>query len=227
MCRHVHQRHRGCEAATSAAMWCGCSPRACRPGDAVPGRDPAFPGGENDSPTPAGAFRQQRPDNGATGMNVRVIYRRDRYLRGGDHIPFLERGYPAARFTEPNENFAHQHQDVRVVDGSSSATCAVLRLRVHRGRREGESRDALVVATHPGRPRSAGRGPARSRTRPSWSGAWHRAGPPATRWCGARRPRRIGRSRSGSAASHRHSTSRRTTCSSACARWTRPVIEAR
>ena len=45
---------------------------------------------------------------------VRVIYRLDRFLRGGDHEPFLERGFPAARFTEPHENFAHQHQDVRV-----------------------------------------------------------------------------------------------------------------
>ena len=56
-------------------------------------------------------------DNRQTGMNVRVIFRRDRYLRGGDQIPFLERGFPAARFTEPNENYAHQHQDVRVENG--------------------------------------------------------------------------------------------------------------
>lgn len=48
---------------------------------------------------------------------MRVIYRADRFLRGGDHEPFLALGFPAARFTEPNENFAHQHQDVRVVDG--------------------------------------------------------------------------------------------------------------
>ena len=46
-----------------------------------------------------------------------LIYRRDRYLRGGDHIPFLEQGYPAVRFTEPHENFDHQHQNVRVEDG--------------------------------------------------------------------------------------------------------------
>lgn len=50
-------------------------------------------------------------------MNVMMIYRRDRYLRGGDHIPFLERGYPAVRFTEPNENYNHQHQNVRVENG--------------------------------------------------------------------------------------------------------------
>ncbi|MDH6461890.1 hypothetical protein M2302_002065 [Micromonospora sp. A200] len=50
-------------------------------------------------------------------MRVRVIYRRDRYLRGSDHISFLREGWPAGRFTEPNEDFAHQHQDVRLVDG--------------------------------------------------------------------------------------------------------------
>ena len=50
-------------------------------------------------------------------MDIRVIYRLDRYLRGGDHTGFLAAGFPAARFTEPMENFAHQHQDVRVEDG--------------------------------------------------------------------------------------------------------------
>ncbi|MGW6739975.1 M28 family metallopeptidase [Streptomyces sp. NPDC055025] len=75
-------------------------------------------GGENDSPTRQLArFVRDVADNDATGMNVRVVYRRDRYLRGGDHIPFLERGYAAARFTEPAEDYAHQHQDVRVEDG--------------------------------------------------------------------------------------------------------------
>jgi hypothetical protein len=75
-------------------------------------------GGENDSPARQLArFVTEVADNRATGMRVRVIYRRDRFRRGGDQIPFLERGYPAARFTEPNENFAHQHQDVRVEDG--------------------------------------------------------------------------------------------------------------
>lgn len=75
-------------------------------------------GGENDSPARQLArFVTNVADNEATGMNVRIIYRRDRYLRGGDHIGFLEQGYPAARFTEPNENFDHQHQDVRVENG--------------------------------------------------------------------------------------------------------------
>ena len=75
-------------------------------------------GGENDSPARQLArFVTEVNDVDQTGMNVRVIYRRDRYLRGGDHIPFLERGFPAPRFTEANEDYAHQHQDVRVENG--------------------------------------------------------------------------------------------------------------
>ncbi|TDV52300.1 M28 family metallopeptidase [Actinophytocola oryzae] len=75
-------------------------------------------GGENDSPSrQLGRFVREVAVNHDTDMNVRVIYRRDRYLRGGDHIGFLEQGYPAARFTEVNEDYAHQHQDVRVENG--------------------------------------------------------------------------------------------------------------
>lgn len=74
-------------------------------------------GGENDSPTRQLArFVKDVAENDATAAHIRIVYRRDRYRRGGDHIPFLERGYPAARFTEPAEDFAHQHQDVRVDD---------------------------------------------------------------------------------------------------------------
>lgn len=74
-------------------------------------------GGENDTPARQLArFVKEVAENEATGMNVSVVYRLDRYLRGGDHRPFLEAGYPAARFTEPHENYAHQHQDVRVDD---------------------------------------------------------------------------------------------------------------
>ncbi|MEV4536162.1 M28 family metallopeptidase [Asanoa sp. NPDC049518] len=75
-------------------------------------------GGENDSASRQLArFVDAVADNDETDMHVRVIWRRDRYLRGSDHISFLERGYPAGRFTEPNEIFAHQHQDVRVENG--------------------------------------------------------------------------------------------------------------
>jgi hypothetical protein len=75
-------------------------------------------GGENDGPSrQLGRFVRDVADNPQTGMRVRVIWRRDRYLRGSDHISFLLRGYPAARFTEPRENFAHEHQNVRVENG--------------------------------------------------------------------------------------------------------------
>jgi hypothetical protein len=50
-------------------------------------------------------------------MEVWMIYRADRYLRGGDHLPFLNLGYPAVRFSEPHEDFRYQHQDIRMEDG--------------------------------------------------------------------------------------------------------------
>jgi len=52
-----------------------------------------------------------------TGMNIRVIWRRDRYLRGTDSLSFQGQGYPAARITEPRENFNHEHQNTQVVNG--------------------------------------------------------------------------------------------------------------
>lgn len=50
-------------------------------------------------------------------LKVVLIYRRDRFLRGGDHIPFQERGYTAIRLTDFYENYDHQHQDVRTENG--------------------------------------------------------------------------------------------------------------
>lgn len=50
-------------------------------------------------------------------LEVVLIYRNDRFLRGGDHLPYVQRGYAAVRITEMNENFYHQHQDVRVENG--------------------------------------------------------------------------------------------------------------
>ena len=46
-----------------------------------------------------------------------LIFRRDRYLRGGDHISFNEQGYAAVRFTDYRENYNHQHQNVRMENG--------------------------------------------------------------------------------------------------------------
>jgi hypothetical protein len=75
-------------------------------------------GGENDSTSRQ--LARFIKETGATYMpsfNVQLIYRRDRYLRGGDHIPFLERGFAAVRFCEPNEDYTHQHQNVRTEQG--------------------------------------------------------------------------------------------------------------
>jgi hypothetical protein len=75
-------------------------------------------GGENDSPARQLArFIKETSEGFVPHMKVMLVYRRDRYGRGGDHIPFLERGYPAVRFTEVHEDFRHQHQNVRVENG--------------------------------------------------------------------------------------------------------------
>ncbi len=75
-------------------------------------------GGENDGATHQLArFVEEVAPFELTGMNVRVIWRRDRYLRASDHVSFQAQGYPAARFTEPRENFNHEHRDVEVVNG--------------------------------------------------------------------------------------------------------------
>ncbi len=50
-------------------------------------------------------------------LEVVMVYRNDRFLRGGDHTPFVNRGFAAVRITEMNENFEHQHQDLRTEKG--------------------------------------------------------------------------------------------------------------
>lgn len=52
-----------------------------------------------------------------TTVQPKLIFRPDRFLRGGDHTPFNELGFPAVRFCEMYENYDHQHQDVRIEDG--------------------------------------------------------------------------------------------------------------
>jgi hypothetical protein len=75
-------------------------------------------GGENDSSARQLARYIQDVGNVySPKFRVQVIYRRDRYGRGGDHIPFLERGFAAVRFSEPNEDYTHQHQNVRTENG--------------------------------------------------------------------------------------------------------------
>ncbi len=75
-------------------------------------------GGENDSP---GRNLSRWLDDIAAeepeGMQVRQIWRTDRMGRGGDQIPFLDKGYPAVRITVAVEDYEHQHQDLRTMDG--------------------------------------------------------------------------------------------------------------
>jgi Zn-dependent M28 family amino/carboxypeptidase len=75
-------------------------------------------GGENDTPSRQLArYVKEIGERYVSRFAVSIVQREDRYLRGGDHLPFLDRGYPALRFTEPNEDYKHQHQDVRVEGG--------------------------------------------------------------------------------------------------------------
>ncbi len=75
-------------------------------------------GGEEDAPSRQIArYIQEAAHRYIPHMRVMLIARRDRYLRGGDHIPFNEQGFPAVRFTEPNEDYHHQHQNVRTENG--------------------------------------------------------------------------------------------------------------
>jgi len=72
-------------------------------------------GGEDDSPSRAlaKAVVEVAKAQPAIGLEVLAIRRPDRFQRGGDHIPFLDAGFPAVRFTEATENYDRQHQTVR------------------------------------------------------------------------------------------------------------------
>jgi putative aminopeptidase FrvX len=75
-------------------------------------------GNENDSSSrELGRFAKSVAENEATDMTIWLINRRDRYEFAGDQIAFQRQGFPAARFTEPNENFNHEHVDVQVING--------------------------------------------------------------------------------------------------------------
>jgi hypothetical protein len=75
-------------------------------------------GGENDSPSRnISRYLDSLADRLKIGLDVRQIWRTDRFGRGGDHIPFLELGYPAARISVAVENYNWQHQDLRTENG--------------------------------------------------------------------------------------------------------------
>ncbi|MCL6523697.1 MAG: M20/M25/M40 family metallo-hydrolase [Thermoflavifilum sp.] len=74
--------------------------------------------GDNDSPSRELArYLYEMARCYVPNLDVVLIYRPDRFLRGGDHLPFQQKGYTAVRITEYYENFNHQHQDVRVENG--------------------------------------------------------------------------------------------------------------
>jgi Zn-dependent M28 family amino/carboxypeptidase len=77
-----------------------------------------YNGGELDSPSRNVArFLAGLADAYLKDFQVRMIYRTDRYGRGGDQVPVLAVGYPAVRITEVAENYTRQHQDVRTENG--------------------------------------------------------------------------------------------------------------
>jgi hypothetical protein len=72
-------------------------------------------GGENDSP--GRNLSRFIAGLGDDELRVRQIWRTDRMGRGGDQIPFLDKGYPAVRFSVAVEDYEHQHQDLRTEGG--------------------------------------------------------------------------------------------------------------
>jgi hypothetical protein len=75
-------------------------------------------GGENDAPSRnISRFLDSLADRLKVGLDVRQIWRTDRFGRGGDHIEFLNLGFPAARLSVAVENYDWEHQDVRTENG--------------------------------------------------------------------------------------------------------------
>jgi hypothetical protein len=113
-------------------------------------------GGENDGVTHQLArFVKSVAPFELTGMNIRVIWRRDRYLRASDHVSFQGQGYPAARFTEPRENFNHEHRDVAVINGVQFGDLAEFVDFNYVARVARVNGAALwALATHPGTPKN-------------------------------------------------------------------------
>jgi len=75
-------------------------------------------GGENDAPgRNISRWLDLLADRIAIGLDVRQVWRNDRFGRGGDHSEFLNLGFPAVRFTVAIENYDQQHQDLRTEKG--------------------------------------------------------------------------------------------------------------
>ena len=75
-------------------------------------------GGENDGPSRQLArYVATQADTYVRHLEPILIYRLDRFGRGGDQMPFADRGFPAVRVMETHENYNRQHQDIRTEDG--------------------------------------------------------------------------------------------------------------
>jgi hypothetical protein len=75
-------------------------------------------GGETDSPSRQLArYTKETAERYVDQLDVKLVYRRDRFLRGGDQTSFQLQGFTAVRLTEMNEDFTHQHQDLRTEKG--------------------------------------------------------------------------------------------------------------
>ncbi len=81
-------------------------------------RQRRFTGGEVDSPTRNLArYIDWMADRYIPNLDTMMIYRLDRFARGGHHKPFNDLGYPAVRIMETNENYNRQHQNLRTENG--------------------------------------------------------------------------------------------------------------
>ena len=77
-----------------------------------------FTGGEVDSPSRNLArYIKSQGDQYMTNLNIKMIYRLDRFARGGHHRPFNKVGIPGVRIMETHEHYDRQHQDLRVENG--------------------------------------------------------------------------------------------------------------
>ncbi|MFB1036424.1 MAG: M28 family metallopeptidase [Sinobacterium sp.] len=77
-----------------------------------------YTGGEVDSPSRNLArYIDLMADRYIPNLNTMVVYRLDRFGRGGHHRPFNDLGYPGVRIMETNEHYDRQHQDLRIEDG--------------------------------------------------------------------------------------------------------------
>lgn len=86
--------------------------------EGVPTKGPRVVGSDNDAPSRQLArYLKRTAEASVEGFEITLIFRQDRFLRGGDHKPFNDLGWPAIRLTEPHENYHWQHQDVREEDG--------------------------------------------------------------------------------------------------------------